>query len=76
LGAIEAWKEEALEVGKLIPEPGTSLGQWRQRVPRTLHVALKERAEREGVSLNQLVTAILAESIGRRFGDEGSDGRR
>jgi antitoxin HicB len=67
-GAIESWKEEAAEIGKPIPAPGTSLGQWRQRVPRTLHVMLKEVAEREGVSLNQLVTAMLAESLGRRFG--------
>ncbi len=76
LDAIEAWKEEARDIGKPVPEPGTSLGQWRQRVPRTLHLTLKEMAEREGVSLNQLVTAILAESVGRRFGSDGSDGHR
>ncbi len=76
LDAVESWKEEAREIGKPVPEPGTSLGQWRQRVPRTLHITLKEMAEREGVSLNQLVTAILAESVGRRFGSDGSDGRR
>jgi antitoxin HicB len=74
--AIESWKEAAEELGRQIPDPDSSLGQWRQRVPRTLHVTLKQMAEREGVSLNQLVTAILAESIGRRFGTDGSDGRR
>jgi antitoxin HicB len=44
-------------------------GQWRQRVPKSLHAALARRAEKEGVSLNALVTAILAESLGRRSVD-------
>ena len=41
-------------------------GQWRQRVPKSLHAALVRRASHEGVSLNMLVTALLAEGIGRR----------
>jgi antitoxin HicB len=76
LDAIESWKEAAEELGRQIPNPDSSIGQWRQRVPRTLHVTLKQMAEREGVSLNALVNAILADSIGRRFGTDGSDGRR
>jgi antitoxin HicB len=76
LDAIEAWKEEAEELGRPIPEPDSSIGQWRQRAPKTLHTTLKQMASREGVSLNQLVVAILAESIGRRFGSDGSGGRR
>ena len=49
------------------PIPGTfasASGQWRQRVPKTLHAHLVERARREGVSLNTLVTAMIAEGLG------------
>ncbi|MGH9646380.1 MAG: toxin-antitoxin system HicB family antitoxin [Bryobacteraceae bacterium] len=47
--------------------PGTfsaSSGQWRQRVPKSLHARLVARAAREGVSFNMLVTALLAEGLG------------
>jgi len=37
-----------------------------------LHAALARRAEREGVSLNMLVTTMLAEGIGRRSALEPS----
>jgi antitoxin HicB len=53
-----------------IPKPGSfsaSSGQWRQRVPKSLHARLVARAAQEGVSLNMLVTALLAEGlVGRR----------
>jgi antitoxin HicB len=58
------------EFGDPIPKPGSfsaSSGQWRQRVPKSLHARLVARAAREGVSLNMLVTALLAEGlVGRR----------
>jgi len=57
------------EFGDPIPKPGriaTSSGQWRQRVPKSLHARLVDRAEREGVSLNTLVTAMIAEGLGSR----------
>ena len=58
------------EFGDPIPQPGAfsaSSGQWRQRVPKSLHARLVARAAREGVSLNMLVTALLAEGlVGRR----------
>jgi len=41
-------------------------GKWLQRVPRSLHKKLTETAEIECVSLNQLVTSILAEAVGLR----------
>jgi len=43
-----------------------SSGQFRQRIPKTMHARLTARAEREGVSLNTLVTAMIAEGLGRR----------
>jgi antitoxin HicB len=57
------------EFGDAIPEPGafgSASGQWRQRVPKSLHARLVERARREGVSLNTLVTAMIAEGLGQR----------
>ena len=58
------------EFGDPIPRPGAfgaSSGQWRQRVPKSLHARLVARAAQEGVSLNTLVTALLAEGLtGRR----------
>ena len=59
------------ELGMPVPEPGASFqasGQWRQRVPKSLHARLVERARAEGVSLNTLVTAMIAEGLGKRQG--------
>ena len=54
------------ESGRRLPAPGIEAAQWRQRLPRTLYLKLKQQAESEGVSLNGLVTAIIAEAIGAR----------
>ena len=62
--AIVEWHAAAEALGRDVPGPG-SLGQWRQRVPRTLHEKLKFVAAREGVSLNAYVAGVLAESVGR-----------
>ena len=56
------------EFGDPIPQPGSSTapsGQWRQRVPKSLHARLTARAQREGVSLNMLVTTLIAEGLGK-----------
>lgn len=66
--AIESWKDGAEELGRPVPTPGSSLGQWRQRVPRTLHETLKQIAQQEGVSLNQFVATVLAQAVGSRLG--------
>jgi antitoxin HicB len=52
-----------------VPEPGSGgsfSGKFIQRVPKSLHARLAARAKQEGVSMNSLVTTILAESLGRR----------
>ena len=57
------------EFGDPIPKPGCSdvaSGQFRLRVPKTIHARLTSRAQQEGVSLNTLVTAIIAEGLGNR----------
>jgi antitoxin HicB len=52
------------ESGRKPPKPVVEAAQWRQRLPRTLYSKLTRRAESEGVSINSLVTAIIAEAIG------------
>ena len=66
--ALTSYLRTLEELGRPIPKPGEEAytGQWRQRVPKSLHAALARRAEHEGVSLNTLVTAMLAEGLGRR----------
>ena len=64
-GAIAEWMDAAAQLGRAVPTPA-SLGQWRQRVPRSLHEKLKIRAAQEGVSLIALVTSVLAEAVGKR----------
>lgn len=70
-GAIVSWLEAAEAMGRAVPKPGSATGQWRQRVPVSLHLALKEMARREGVSLNMLVTNILAMQVGRKMEGRG-----
>lgn len=59
----------ALEsLGLTVPEPssgGSYSGKFIQRVPKSLHARLAARARQEGVSMNALVTAFLAESLAR-----------
>jgi len=52
------------ESGRKLPKPTIEAAQWRQRLPRTLYSKLARQAESEGVSINSLVTAIIAEAIG------------
>ena len=64
--AVKAYLLSCAKHGDPIPKPGAASGQWRQRVPRSLHGRLVARARQEGVSLNALVTAMIAEGLGRR----------
>ena len=69
--AMELWLEVALEDGLPIPEPrdlDDYSGKFVVRVPRSLHRELVERAEEEGVSLNQYVNVALARAVGRSGG--------
>lgn len=45
--------------------PGAS-GKFVARVPKSIHAKLTSRAKAEGVSLNSLVLALIAEGLGRR----------
>jgi predicted HicB family RNase H-like nuclease len=46
------------------------------RMPATLHDELAQAAEREGVSLNQLITGVLASAVAWRSDDERGPGAR
>jgi antitoxin HicB len=64
--AVKAYLKSCVHHGDPIPQPGTASGQWRQRVPKSLHARLVAKARQEGVSLNTLVTAMIAEGLGAR----------
>ena len=67
--AMKSYLATLEELGRPVPATGEVYGgQWRQRVPKSLHAALARRAEQEGVSLNMLATALLAEGLGQRRG--------
>jgi predicted RNase H-like HicB family nuclease len=66
--ALELLIEAYQESGKPLPEPKAVReysGQFRVRIPKTLHQQLVEQAEDEGVSLNALVTCHLAHGAGQ-----------
>lgn len=65
--AVECWLAAAREMGREIPKPGMDQsGKWVQRVPKSIHCRLVEKAKNEGVSLNTLVVSMLAEALGRK----------
>ncbi len=52
-----------------VPAPnsgGVASGKFVARVPKSIHARLAARAKAEGVSLNTLVLAFIAEGLGRR----------
>lgn len=70
------WISDCLESGDAVPEPSEDVelpsGKWLQRVPRTLHLKIIRLAKNEGVSLNQFVTAVLAEAVGEQVTQQKS----
>ena len=64
--AMRLWIEDALEAGETVPEPRSEeefSGKFSVRLPKSLHRDLVHQAEREGVSLNQYITAVLSQSV-------------
>jgi antitoxin HicB len=67
--ALSAWMIAAREMHRLVPKPGEfekQSGKWVQRVPKSIHLRLVEKAHAEGVSLNTLVISMLAEALGKK----------
>ena len=61
--AFDAWVMAEQEDKGELPVPKTYSGQFVQRIPKSLHRQLANRAETEGVSLNQLATTLLAQGL-------------
>ena len=63
--AKRAWIEAQLEDGTPIPEPVNAeqySGQFKLRLPKTLHKTLAEDSKKEGVSMNQYCVYLLAKN--------------
>lgn len=61
--AKAVWLSSALEDGEEIPEPyilKEYSGEFKLRMPKTLHRLLMERAREEGVSMNQYCVMLLS----------------
>ena len=64
--AKRAWLEAALRDGVEINEPSvleSYSGQFKLRIPKTLHRQLAERARYEGISMNQYCVYLLSKNI-------------
>lgn len=71
--AIETLSEMYAEQGKVFPEPQTVTsteysGRVTLRLPRSLHETIAESAENEGISLNSLISNVLAAYTGFGMG--------
>lgn len=63
--AKRVWLEAALEDGVRIREPQeleSYSGQFKLRIPRTLHKRLAEQARYEGISMNQYCVYLLSKN--------------
>ena len=64
--AKKAWLEAAIDEGLQIPEPSVDediskySGQFKLRIPKSLHRSLAIHAKREGISMNQYCNYLLA----------------
>jgi predicted RNase H-like HicB family nuclease len=63
--AKRAWIEAALDEGIDIQEPNSLedySGQFKLRIPRSLHRDLAEHSKKEGISMNQYCVYLLAKN--------------
>ena len=63
MDAKRAWIEAELEEGAEIPQPDNTekySGQFKLRIPKSLHKALSDHAKREGISMNQYCMYLLS----------------
>ena len=64
--AMLGWISVCIESGNKVPTPDNFSGKFSVRIPPTLHKELVIKANKEGVSLNQLATTAFAKLIGYR----------
>ncbi len=75
--AKRAWIEAALEEGIEINEPDKLedySGQFKLRIPRSLHRLLAEHSKREGISMNQYCVYLLSRNDAV-FSNDGKSNR-
>ena len=63
--AKREWINAALEDGVEIPEPDSIdnySGQFKLRIPKSLHKSLSEHSKREGISMNQYCLYLLSKN--------------
>ena len=70
------WIAAMREAGRPVPAPTVDAteaysGKWVLRTPKSLHRGLAEWARQEGVSLNALAVAMLAQGLGQRMPRDG-----
>ncbi len=65
MDAKRAWLEAAIEDGVSIYEPNNLddySGQFKLRLPKSLHRSLAENSKREGISMNQYCVYLLSKN--------------
>ena len=70
--AKREWLIAALEDGLMIHEPGNYdaySGQFKLRIPRSLHYRLSLHAKAEGISMNQYCLYLLTKNDALEFGN-------
>jgi antitoxin HicB len=71
--ALGDWLAARKKLGKPIPLPSPPIrphdysGKYLQRLPKSIHAQLASRAEREGVSLNQLAASYITAGLASSF---------
>ncbi len=63
--AKKAWLEAAIEDGISIPDPVSDdnfSGQFKLRIPKSLHRQLAEHSKSEGISMNQYCLYLLSQN--------------
>ena len=73
--AKKTWLTVAIEDGVPIPEPDSLKdysGEFKLRMPKSLHRRLMERSREEGVSMNQYCVALLSEGLGMQSQKSGT----
>lgn len=63
--AKAVWLQSAFSDGLVIPEPDDTekfSGQFKLRIPKSLHKELSEKSKREGVSMNQYCVYLLSKA--------------
>ena len=64
--AKRAWFAACLDDGITIPEPARAddySGQFKLRIPKSLHKLLAQRSSEEGVSMNQYCVYLLSKGV-------------